>query len=285
MPQIFANNAVSILAAALAAGDTTLFVQAGHGARFPTVTGGDYAFVTLEDASGNIEIVKVTAHAAAAVSMTIQRAQQGTAARAWAIGDLVELRPTASEAAGWEAAKAEVEAARQAQASLLANLQRFISTFAAAPGDVDLGGHRIGNAADGVSPTDYVTLQQLVTAALSGSIPGQAGNARKLMGTNGLAASWSTFLGAAIHITSATVLQARQLYTMDSSGGPFTVTMPTLAANDWVWLVDVSGACAQKIVTVDRNGANIRGLPEDLLIDRAFDSCLLLGGTTSWIEL
>jgi hypothetical protein len=91
------NNAFSTLAGSLTNVATTLTVQTGHGDRFPVVTAPDYTIVTLEDASGNREIVKVTARVGAADSMTIVRAQEGTTARAWSAGDSVELRMTAGE--------------------------------------------------------------------------------------------------------------------------------------------------------------------------------------------
>lgn len=49
----------------------------------PTVAGSDDLCITLDPAAlyGNPEIVRVTAHTAAATSMTIVRAQHGTTAR------------------------------------------------------------------------------------------------------------------------------------------------------------------------------------------------------------
>lgn len=91
------NNAFSTLAGSLTNVATTLTVQAGHGDRFPVIAAPDYTMVTLEDNSGNREIVKVTARASASDTMTIVRAQEGTTARAWASGDSVELRLTAGE--------------------------------------------------------------------------------------------------------------------------------------------------------------------------------------------
>lgn len=96
MAQLFRNNAFSNLGASLTDVATTLTVTAGHGDRFPVVAEPDFFLLTLQDASNNIEIVKVTARTAGADSMTIQRAQEGTTARAWKIGDVVELRLTAS---------------------------------------------------------------------------------------------------------------------------------------------------------------------------------------------
>jgi hypothetical protein len=95
MPQLFKNNAASTLAAALTTGGTTLTVSTGHGDRFPVVSGSDWCAITLTNAAGDIEIVRVTARATGSDSMTIVRAQEGTAARAWQIGDIVSLRLTA----------------------------------------------------------------------------------------------------------------------------------------------------------------------------------------------
>lgn len=89
------SNAYSTLAGTLTDIATTLTVQTGHGDRFPEITGTNYTYITLEDGSNNIEVVKVTARAAASDSMTIVRAQDGSSARAWSIGDMVECRPTA----------------------------------------------------------------------------------------------------------------------------------------------------------------------------------------------
>jgi len=95
MAQLFRNNAFSALGASLSIGATTLTVAASQGDRFPIVASPDFFMLTLQDSSNNIEIVRVTARAAGADSMTVTRAQEGTAARAWNIGGIVELRLTA----------------------------------------------------------------------------------------------------------------------------------------------------------------------------------------------
>jgi hypothetical protein len=89
-----ANNAFGTLAASLSDVATTLSVNAGEGARFPTLGAGDYYFLTLIDTANNIEIVKVTARSSD--SMTIVRGQDGTTAKSYAVNDRVELRPTAA---------------------------------------------------------------------------------------------------------------------------------------------------------------------------------------------
>lgn len=89
---VYTNNAFSTLAGGITSGATSLSVGSGHGARFPTLSGGDYTFITLTNTAGDVEIVKVTARSSD--TMTIERAQDGTTARAWSAGDRVELRIT-----------------------------------------------------------------------------------------------------------------------------------------------------------------------------------------------
>lgn len=95
MSYVAKNKASSVLSASLADDGTELLVTTGHGDRFPVIESPDYTLITLENASGDNEVVKVTARAAASDSMTIERAQEGTTALNWSAGDVVELRLTA----------------------------------------------------------------------------------------------------------------------------------------------------------------------------------------------
>lgn len=91
------NNSVSRLAAGIAAGDVSLSVTPGDGAKFPSLGAGDYFPCTLVRASdGAVEIVKVSARSTDV--FTIARAQEGTTALAFVSGDRVELRMTAGSA-------------------------------------------------------------------------------------------------------------------------------------------------------------------------------------------
>lgn len=90
------NNAYSTLAAGITSGETSLTVQAGHGDRFPAITAPDWSKITLEDAAGNREVILLGARTAGSdVLGTLTRGQEGTTARAWNAGDVVELRMTA----------------------------------------------------------------------------------------------------------------------------------------------------------------------------------------------
>ena len=88
----FSNNASAVLASSISGVTTSISVQTGQGAQFPTLA-SDYFFATLVDSSNNLEIVKVTARTGDV--MTVVRAQEGTTARSYSAGDKFELRPTA----------------------------------------------------------------------------------------------------------------------------------------------------------------------------------------------
>jgi hypothetical protein len=93
----YVNNSESTLAAGISAAALSLTVQAGHGARFPTIVAPDYFYGTLVDVAGVREVVKVTAHAVGTDVFTIERAadaiQNGTpTAYAFLSGDRFQAR-------------------------------------------------------------------------------------------------------------------------------------------------------------------------------------------------
>jgi len=93
--QKFANNAVGTLASAISNVETSITVSGSEGDRFPSLSDGDYFYATLVDEDGNREIVKVTARVGN--TMTVERAQQGTSARAFSAGSKLSHRLTAAE--------------------------------------------------------------------------------------------------------------------------------------------------------------------------------------------
>lgn len=90
---VFTNNASSLLASGISPTDTSVTVTAGQGALFPAISSGQYMVATLEDTSGNIEVVYGTARTTDTV--VIARAQEGTTALSFASGSRFELRVTA----------------------------------------------------------------------------------------------------------------------------------------------------------------------------------------------
>ena len=96
MAILYTNNArTTVAAGGITNIATTLHVSAGTGALFPSPSGASYFLLTVENggAGGTREIMKCTARATDA--LTVVRAQEGTAAAAWAAADVVELRLTA----------------------------------------------------------------------------------------------------------------------------------------------------------------------------------------------
>ena len=69
-------------------GGLSFTVEAGKGLLFPSLSTGDYFYGIFKDASGNREIVKVTARSSDAMTIAVGgRGQDGTTARTWAAGD------------------------------------------------------------------------------------------------------------------------------------------------------------------------------------------------------
>lgn len=91
---LFTNNATTSLAGNILAGDTTLTVGAGGGAFFPSLSGGDYFYCTLQNSTGTVrEIIKVTTRTGDVFNVIV-RAQEGTSASGFSTNDTVELRLT-----------------------------------------------------------------------------------------------------------------------------------------------------------------------------------------------
>lgn len=217
MSQVFVNNGVSTLAANVAAADTTIFIQAGHVARFPTIAAPDYCFVTLENAAGALEIVKVTAHGAASASLTVVRGQQGTTALDWLTGDLVELRLTKDE------------------------LNRF-ERAALRDGDTYSNTHDFLNATLKVktptTPFEAATksfvesfLAAAAAAGAAGQLPNQAGKNGKYLRTNGTISTFENLSNGGVNtqsISSNLVLTAdSEKYQQLSPQGPnLDITLP-----------------------------------------------------------
>ncbi len=93
MDILFVNNAKTLLDGAILVGATSLIVD--DGSLFPSPTGGQYFYATLQNPADDTdyEIIKVTARSTN--TLTITRAQEGTIAQTWASGILCEARLTA----------------------------------------------------------------------------------------------------------------------------------------------------------------------------------------------
>ena len=93
MIYVFANNVQTTLAAAATSTDTTLTLASS--ANLPTLAAGDIMPISLNDAAtGTIyEICYVTAISGA--TLTVTRAEEGTTAQNWSVGDFAYSTNTA----------------------------------------------------------------------------------------------------------------------------------------------------------------------------------------------
>lgn len=94
--QLFANNASALLAASIDDNDLTIQVASGFGVLFPNPGAGEYFLVTLENADGDIETVKIESRSTDLLTVaTGGRGQEGTVAQSWTNGQTrVECRVT-----------------------------------------------------------------------------------------------------------------------------------------------------------------------------------------------
>ena len=109
MPQLFTNNARALLASGITDSATSLTVEASKADLFPTANVGsgsvpsanNWFKATLQDATGNVEIVYVrTRTAGSGVFSNVIRGQEGTTARSFSAGTVVGLRITSADVEG-----------------------------------------------------------------------------------------------------------------------------------------------------------------------------------------
>src|SRR5437868_5750105 len=99
----FANNAASKLTGGVSPTGTDFLIDPADDGKYPVIAavGADYFRITIEDELGNREIVKINQHVAGSNTLKCtvvgNRAQEGTVARAWVTGNLVEIRVTKSD--------------------------------------------------------------------------------------------------------------------------------------------------------------------------------------------
>lgn len=117
MVALYENNASGYVGASVTTGATTISLQTGNGALFPSPSGGDYFPVTFVKSDGSLEIMKCTGRAGDV--LTVTRAQEGTSAKAFDVGDRVSLRITAGSLTDFVANKQPLDAALTSLAGLV----------------------------------------------------------------------------------------------------------------------------------------------------------------------
>ena len=130
------NNAISRLAGSITSTATTINLITGDGAVFPSLSAGDWFPATLIGTAGNIEVVRVTDRSTDA--LTVTRAQEGTAARAFPVDSRIELRLTAGAVDEIQTtAQSGVSAVQSDVATLQTDLNALESTVTALDASTD----------------------------------------------------------------------------------------------------------------------------------------------------
>jgi hypothetical protein len=147
---LFANNAVSALAAPITSGDTTITVTSGTGAKYPSPAGGQYFAITLVDAATGLlrEVAYCTARSGD--TLTVTRAREGTTARAYALYDPCANLWTMGQAA------AMLQTSLVGSAAYLTASDQLGGVSAIQPYAGDPNGLVAGNAATGAVPPSMV---------------------------------------------------------------------------------------------------------------------------------
>jgi hypothetical protein len=194
MAQIFSNDARTTLASSLAPGSFVIPVV--DASSFPTLTGGDYALITLEQA-GQIEIIRLVAPGKSTNTLIVDpagRAQEGTTALSFAVGARCEGRITAGSLYNIvNTSGADVTAETAARTAADTTLQNNINAEALARAIADTNESNTRSAADALkaplnSPT-FTGVPNAPTAA-----PGT--NTLQLATTAFVAASISSVPGS-----------------------------------------------------------------------------------------
>lgn len=248
MALIIANNAESTLAASLGGlnTDRTLVIQAADATKFPAINPGgvgtDSGKMTLEDAAGNREIVSIARHDASSSTFTVDRGQEGTSIRAWALGDIAAMRLTAGMINTTFAHPAQNTGAHQASAIAFSPTGNIAaSTVQAAIAELDtekLQGSDSLNAirvltpvADAIAYFTGAAVAALTSLTAFGrSLIGaaDAAAARTVLGAQ-VAGSYATS-GANNNITSLTGLTS-PIPSANTVGKIESLPNPTLSAN------------------------------------------------------
>jgi hypothetical protein len=167
---LFANNAGSTLASGLpasGAGSTTIVLATGTGALFPSPSTGQAFKVTLVDAATQTlnEICLCTSRTSD--TLTVLRAQEGTTALGWAVGDLCSNFNTA----GAQAAAVQADQLQLGSYDLVAVGGTVNAITATLPSNLTalVNGMKVRFLASGVN-TNAMTLNLTLGATATGAI-------------------------------------------------------------------------------------------------------------------
>jgi len=153
----------------------------------------------------------------------------------------------------------------------------------------DQGDLRLGDADN----SNYLAIQAPATLSANYTLtmPANDGDADQALVTDGSGVlSWTTISGGAAWQAVITAdpanATAGEGYFADTSGGAFTITLPTSATiGDFISVVDYAGTFDTNNLTIGRNGHNIQGTAADLVVgtERAGFTLVYVDATQGWL--
>lgn len=168
-----------------------------------------------------------------------------------------------------------------------AQLNTLTSAKAAKAGDTYTGAHdftggtiAVPTATVGDATTKAASTAFVSATAFNAALPGQTGNAKKFVTTDGTNASWSNIYGTPTLIGTNTNAVNGGFYVLTAS---LTLTLPATPSSGDV--VHVSNRSGVGTCVIDRNGSNIMGLAENMTLDSAQQpfSLVYADATRGWV--
>lgn len=263
MTILLANNAKSTLAVALGGIDTTLVVATGTGSLFPSPTGGDYFYATIEDSTKTVrEIVKCTARSG--TTLTIVRAQDDSTANIFAVGSTVEMRVNKGALADSVTLASSSATAAAASASSASTSASTASTAAStATTQASNASTSATNAAASASAANTSAIAAAAAAAsgLYSSVQDKSANYTVVAGDAG------------------------DLIRVTTTSGAVTITLPTISTvGDGFKIAIVKWTSDGNVVTVNRAGSDTINGATSVQIGSQYSQVILVADleTSTW---
>lgn len=119
----------------------------------------------------------------------------------------------------------------------------------------------------------------------AGYLPGQTGNAKKALITDGSAASWGFASKPLETKTGAFTAALNGDYLLNSSGGTIAVTLPAATNSGETIRFSDAGSAATNAITITRAGSDTIGGDTTLVIETNRGSVTLVDGSGTWTPI
>jgi hypothetical protein len=310
--QLFINNWSSTIAdATVAVGATTINIASADSATLGAISANEYFVATLSDGS-NLEVVWVTANDESG-ALTVVRAKEDTSALSYTVGDAIEIRNTKGTYQNFVQQDAAETLTQKTLTSPVLNTgvsgtavidddsmatasDTTVATSESIKAYVDSAAPASHKATHITSGSDEIDGDKLdidwnptystpATSSVADSLDNLSSHLKGI--DTALSSAGGGGLTWQLMATNATA-SAENGYLINASGGNITITLPTSPSEgDPVGICDAYNKATTNTITIGRNGENIAGAAEDLVvdIDGAGFSFVYVDSTRGWVIL